>query len=310
MKKDKILAILPRSIGGRLTVSSIIDGFRLNEFDVIIFDELKEKLKKEFLKNDFKYITGYDFSPVKFKIDNNLKAPVIAYFSDVIQSKTSGEGYLEYYKFLKQKDIFIFYWDRFLAEKEGWNYRAHFVNCNIYKNYLKPINDVVFMGRLDSDLRLDTYLKLNKLLPDTGFRWYAIEKHYLDALKRCGNEDKKIIQKTYCGFIDNEIDMAKVINESKIVYNINSQGVSSLNYRTIQTLACKRLIISDEREELDLFDNIIPVYKDINDLYHKIKFYLNNADEYGKIVEKAYGYIIKNHNAKNCIKKMLKQIQN
>ena len=31
---------------------------------------------------------------------------------------------------------------------------------------------------------------------------------------------------------------------------MNSQGISSLNYRTFQTIACKRLLISDYREEL------------------------------------------------------------
>ena len=33
----KILAILPASIGGRLTMQSIFDGFKLNGFDVFVF---------------------------------------------------------------------------------------------------------------------------------------------------------------------------------------------------------------------------------------------------------------------------------
>ena len=51
--KKKILAILPISIGGRLTTSSIIDGLVQNNFDVTVYDELfdknldEKKLKEE-----------------------------------------------------------------------------------------------------------------------------------------------------------------------------------------------------------------------------------------------------------------------
>lgn len=304
----KILAIMPVSIGGRLTTSSFIDGFIQNGYKVIVFDELKNDKIQNFLNFEFEYIIGYDFSPVKIKIDNNIKIPLIAYFSDDIRKKTSGVGYDKYIKFIKNKDIFVFYWDRELAKKENLFYQPHFVNCEIYHDFKTPLNDVLFMGRLDTDLRLKTYLELNKLLPDISFRWYAIKRHFEDALKRCNENDKKIIQNTYCGFIDNEIDMAKIINESKIVYNINAQGLSSLNYRTIQTLACKRLIISDKRKELDLFNNIIPTYDNINDLASKIKFYLNNKEEYNKIIDKSYGFILKNHSSKICVKNMLDKI--
>ena len=107
----KVLAILPHSIGGRLTTSSIIDGFRQNDFEVVIFDELKNENFSAFLNKEFNFIVGYDFSPVKLKIDYNIKTPCIAYFSDVIQEKTSGVGYREYFKYLRNPDIFVFYWD-------------------------------------------------------------------------------------------------------------------------------------------------------------------------------------------------------
>ncbi len=307
----KILIIFPESIGGRLTISSIKDGFIQNGFKIDIYDELY-KNKVDFDYKNYGFIVGYDFSPVKFKIDNNLNIPTIAYFSDVIQQKTSGVGYLEYYKYLKNNDIFVFYWDRELSKKENVFYFPHFVNCEIYKE-LKPLSktsfDVSFMGRLDTKIRLETYLNLNKHFKNLKFSWHAIEKHYLDALSRCKNDfEKEILRNTYKGFIDNENDMANAINDTKIVYNINAQGVSSLNYRTFQVLACKRLIISDERKELDLFENIIPTYKDIDDLISKINFYLNNKEEYNKIVEKSLEFIKKNHNSKNCIKNILNKI--
>ena len=303
---DKALVILPKSIGGRLTTSSIADGFKLNGFKVDIFDELFGTPPKTF---DYKYIVGYDFSPVKFKIDNNLKIQTLAYFSDVIYSPASESYYKEYYKYIHEPDIFVFCWDRKLSEAEKVFYQPHFVNCDIYKDFKLPNTDVSFMGRLDTELRLETYLYLNKALPKLKFRWYAIERHYLDALSRAKTaQEKDILSSTYCGFIDNESDMAEKINDTKIIYNINAQGTTSLNYRTFQTMSSKRLLISDFREELDLFDNILPVYSNKEDLAEKIEFYLQNKDEYDKIVSKSREIIFKNHNAKKCVGEMIEKM--
>ncbi|MBR6298361.1 MAG: glycosyltransferase family 1 protein, partial [Candidatus Gastranaerophilales bacterium] len=97
-------------------------------------------------------------------------------------------------------------------------------------------------------------------------------------------------------------------NNSKIVYNINAQGISSLNYRTIQVLACKRLIISDKRDELDIFNNIIPTYKNTDELAEKIEYYLNNKQEYENITQKAYIIVREKLNSKICVKNMLDKI--
>ena len=164
------------------------------------------------------------------------------------------------------------------------------------------------MWLIDTDLRLDMFIKLNKLLPQYNFRYFGIKKHFDDAISRLNKEDRKILENTYCGFIDNEKDMAQAINETKIVYNINAQGISSLNYRTIQVLACERLLISDKRAELDLFNNIIPTYENIEDLALKIKYYLENQNKYLKITQQARKIIEKNHDSKICIQNMLKSL--
>ena len=99
MKKKKILAILPESIGGRLTTASMIDGFKQNECDVTVFDELFDNNLQEILQNSYDIIAGYDYSGLKIKIDNNLSIPSINYFSDDLRNKTSGpywENYLQY----------------------------------------------------------------------------------------------------------------------------------------------------------------------------------------------------------------------
>ena len=59
----KILGILPHSIGGRLTISSIFDGFVQNGHSVKIVDVLKNDTLP---LSDFDYIMGYGFSGIKY----------------------------------------------------------------------------------------------------------------------------------------------------------------------------------------------------------------------------------------------------
>ena len=70
-------------------------------------------------------------------------------------------------------------------------------------------------------------------------------------------------------------------------------------------MACERLLISDKRAELDLFDNILPVWENIDELIEKIKYYLKNEQEYLKITKKSREFIELNHDSKICVKKIL-----
>lgn len=303
----KILGILPISIGGRLTTSSILDGFRQLGHTVIVYDELKDDYS---LNDSYDLIVGYDFSPIKLKRDFNLSMKCIAYFSDEIRNRTSGPHWKELLEDLERDDVYTFYWDRELVKQENFKnlfYLPHFVNTEIYKNKDIPIeSDVMFAGRLDTDYRLNMIVDLVENL-GVSFKWYAIERHYQDALKRVKN--KQTIEKIYSGFIDNEQDMAKAINKTKIVINMNSQGVSSLNYRTMQTLACKRLLISDKRQELDLFDNKIPTYENKEVLKEKILFYLNNEQEYNRITEYCEMICREKYSSRQGVKYILDKIK-
>ena len=306
--KKKILAILPVSIGGRLTTSSIIDGYIQNNCDVVVFDELFDSNLSEVLeRNTFHQLVGYDYSPLKIKFDNNLKLPCICYFSDDIRSKTSGPEWEKYIQYLEQDDVYTFYWDKVLTSYENFkniHYLPHFVNFDIYKDSNKePKYDLMFAGRLDTDYRLSFFEELVLKLPELKIAWYAIDKHFEDAKKR--SRYPEIFDVCYKGFIDNEEDMAKAINNTKIVFNMNSQGISSLNYRTFQTVACKRLLISDYREELELFEGNMPFYEDFSDLIFKIECYLEDKEAYNKIVENCYQIAKNNHNSKDCVKYIL-----
>lgn len=310
MKNKRILAILPVSIGGRLTTNSLIDGFRQNHCDVTVFDELFDDNLSEILKSEYDYITGYDFSALKIKIDNNLSVPSINYFSDDIRTKAAGPEWDKYILYLEEKDNYTFYWDKVLTEYESFPnifYQPHFVNFDIYKDLgVVPSFDVMFAGRLDSDYRLSFFEELLTKLSDLKIAWFAIDRHYKDALNRA--QHPELISHCYQGFIDNEYDMAKAINNSKIVFNINSQGISSLNYRTFQTVACKRLMLSDYREELSLFEGHMPFYEDFSDLIFKIESYLEDEVAYKQVVENCHKIADRSHNSKACVRYMLKTV--
>lgn len=311
MEKN-ILAILPISIGGRLTTSSIIDGYRQNGCKVTVYDELFENNLQEVLENNtFHQIVGYDYSGLKIKVDNNLEIPSVNYFSDDIRSKTSGPEWEKYLPYLEKEDNYTFYWDKALASYESFpnlHYLPHFVNFDIYQDLgNEPKFDVMFAGRLDTDYRLSCFEELVLKLPELKVAWYAIEKHYEDARKR--SKYPEIIDLCYQGFIDNEKDMARAINNTKIVFNMNSQGISSLNYRTMQTVACKRLLISDYREELALFEGYMPFYEDFSDLIFKIENYLEDKEAYSLIVENCYKIAKQSHNSQDCVRYMLKVVR-
>lgn len=309
-KRYKILAILPESIGGRLTTASIIAGFEQNGCLVTIFDELFDNNLDEVLTKDYDYILGYDFSGLKIKIDNKLNFPSINYFSDDIRSKTSGKYWEEYLPYLENNDSYTFYWDRQLTEYENFkniHYLPHFVNFEVYKDLgVEPKFDVMFAGRLDTDYRLSMFEELVLKMPDKKIAWYAIDRHYKDARKRANYPE--IIDLCYHGFIDNEPDMAQAINNSKIVFNMHSQGITSLNYRTFQTAACKRLMLSDYRDELALFEGYMPFYEDMTDLLFKIENYLDDEAAYKTVTENCYRIANENHNSKYCVKYMLNVI--
>ena len=171
----KVLAILPVSIGGRLTTNSIINGFRQNDCDVVVYDELFGENFEKLLKQNFDLIVGYDFSGLKIKIDNNLNIKSCNYFSDEIRSKTSGPEWQKYLPYLKNDDNYTFYWDEHLAQQENFKnlfYMPHFVDFEIYKDLkIPPTYDVMFAGRLDTDFRLNFFENLMEKLPDVQFAW-------------------------------------------------------------------------------------------------------------------------------------------
>jgi spore maturation protein CgeB len=91
---------------------------------------------------------------------------------------------------------------------------------------------------------------------------------------------------------------------------MNSQGISSLNYRTIQTMACKTLMITDFREEINMFQGNLPFYINFLDLIDKINYYMQNDKAYEYTINKCYEIVSKHLNSSVCVKQIIDVVNN
>lgn len=315
---NKILAILPESIGGRLTMTSLFKGFEKCGLELTWIDKLDldamEKLKALNIQ-DYEFMISYDFVAIEFKTYLNLNIKTVNYFSDVIESNCSGSYWQRYYDKLQDKENFVFYWDRDLTEDADQNianihYLPHAVDIETYKNlHIEPEYDVMFAGRLTYGTRVDRFLNIVKSLPSTKFALYCFPKHLEAVCEKLSSEDSELLHSIYKGFIDTEEKMCEAINKSKIVINYTSQGKSSLNYRLFQVLACEKMLLTDYRSELDsLFTtgHDIVYYDNDADLIKKIHDCLENPAKYQEITKNGRKTIEAQYSSVIAAEKILK----
>lgn len=101
-------------------------------------------------------------------------------------------------------------------------------------------------------------------------------------------------------------DMVKLVNTYKIHFNYNTSH--EINYRTFETLGCKTLLFTNytpKLEKLFEIDKHLVVYKNLNDLRDKLKYYLNNESERLKIENSGYNHVVNNHSYDNRAKQLL-----
>ena len=99
--------------------------------------------------------------------------------------------------------------------------------------------------------------------------------------------------------------MANVLNKSKIVINIHSQGKTSLNYRSFQCMGCETLVLNDFREEgVSLFKDNFIFYNNIEDLMTKIDYFIENEEQYKLITKALRKDVEKNHSHLSGVKKI------
>lgn len=123
---------------------------------------------------------------------------------------------------------------------------------------------------------------------------------YLFGAKK-HNQYQKQLSKLSRGKISQE-NMIKLLSSSKILLNFTHQvavDYDVINYRILESLACKGFVISDKTKVAESLLKDCVVFTDGNkDLEKKIKYYLKHPEERKQIAQKGYEYVMKHCTAK------------
>lgn len=195
---------------------------------------------------------------------------------------------------------------------------------------LSKSNKLKIFWSIDSHITLDNHLyicntnKINIVLNSVyghdvyfkNYKTYYFPNAYSDELIYPLNVNK-IYDVGFCGSYSNRYewvsgisnifnmkidefvigtDMVNAINSYKIHFNRNVG--SDVNYRTFETLGCNTFLLTNITPGLDiLFDdgNHLVTYTTQDDLYDKIRYYLNNDTERITISKNGYNHVLENH---------------
>lgn len=110
-------------------------------------------------------------------------------------------------------------------------------------------------------------------------------------------------------------DLVKLYNNSKIGLNItswNEKKLSGLNMRVFDIPACGTFLLTDYSEELEEFFQIghdIEVYRDLEELRDKLKFYLKNDTARARVAANGYDKVCQLPKFQDRMKDWLTKIQ-
>jgi len=115
------------------------------------------------------------------------------------------------------------------------------------------------------------------------------------------------------GIADNEKDLAKVYNYSKININITvDQGIGSLNMRVFDCMASGGFLISDYKSDFEeLFDieKETVTFKTLDELPGLVDYYLNNEEKRKEIARNARKKVLAEHSYMNRINFILETLE-
>jgi hypothetical protein len=168
--------------------------------------------------------------------------------------------------------------EKFFTNQKTFYFPNAYCNELIYSKNLEKIYDVGFCGNINN----------------RGYWIMEISKKYNFKLDE---------------FVIGE-DMVNAINSYKIHFNRNISD--DLNYRTFETLGCETFLITNETPGLsELFEvgKHLITYNNVNDLFYKINYYLNNEKERNQISKDGYNHVIKHHTYLSRVKRLLEIIK-
>ena len=202
----------------------------------------------------------------------------------------------------------MFVWDRYYTEELknlGFRHVYYMPIATNTKRYRKLPEegrennkfkcDVSFVGTWSPKRELTLRRLLDFDLVIHGYEWqraYPVE-----------------LRERFREVADNIEDLPFIYNYSKVNVNVTmEQGISSLNMRVFDVMACEGFLISDYKpdfEELFDMDKEIVCYRNVEELPELIKYYLNHDKERRGKARLARRRVLREHNYKTRMKFMV-----
>lgn len=316
----KILVILPFSIAGTLIMNGFADGFKKIGYKVLSKDvreltvDLFESYKPDYVLG-FSY--GYLFNE---KISNYLndetirkKIKFIHYFADEPDSKFAyGTDHSLFNKLKNKEDSFIFIWDKeYLNVFKNSQYLPLGVNVDLYNSEFQRYKySITFVGRPLTDKRQKILSAIIKRYSNK-LKIFCYENHFEKSIIEIKEknlltpQELDVYVNSYKGFVEKEEDLSEIYNSTKININITEQGKNNMNYRIFEVGASKGFLLTDYMDDISLnfkegFE--IEIYRNMEELFDKIDFYLKNLNTAYKIAQNCYMKILKEHTFYNRAK--------
>ena len=121
------------------------------------------------------------------------------------------------------------------------------------------------------------------------------------------------IKERFLGPADNITELPFIYNYSKINVNVTmEQGISSLNMRVFDVMACEGFLISDYKpdfRELFDYDNEAVCYQHVDELPELIQYYLTHEDERRRKARAARRRVLREHSYKNRAEFIIETLQ-
>ena len=114
------------------------------------------------------------------------------------------------------------------------------------------------------------------------------------------------------GFASNREACPVIYARSKINLNItNEQLITAIPLRVFDVLACKGFLLTDEREDIDrLFERgkDLVCYKNEEDLYHKVRYYLDHPLARHRISQRGFEHVVREYTFEKVLPDMLRRV--
>ena len=123
-------------------------------------------------------------------------------------------------------------------------------------------------------------------------------------------KDDRLIHATYCAYTDFCNQMAAVYSCSRINLNISLRTIrTGIPLRVLNIMGCGGFVLSNYQEELAEY--FVPgeecvIYESLEDLYEKVRFYLNNDAERRRVAHNGFEKVKRDFSFDDRIKTMFK----